>query len=319
MHLTRVPTEAIDTGHGLWHIRVRMEPHALARLQEDLRLNGQREPLTVRPDPDRTGSFQLVVGSRRLAAARALGWSTVLVRVLNLDPAQAATLALANEIDPAKSQTYLERGWAATRTQQLRADGGLPAGIRSMARELGMKRSTLANALRVGKSFPRPLVEGIADKLDIPLTEILDIPQAPLLVITSQDKASPKGLLTTAVEAHVARGNPLKAVQAEMASAVSSNQRRPSHDPSRNRLQRHGDARFELRMDAPASVLPAAQARTLAAELRAAADEIERTCPTAVQPGQWLDTYAGWVRWLGDKLRRWARKLLASLRGDSDG
>jgi hypothetical protein len=47
----------------------------LATLAESLRLHGLLHPIGVRPLP--TGRFEVVYGSRRLAAARSLGWTTI--------------------------------------------------------------------------------------------------------------------------------------------------------------------------------------------------------------------------------------------------
>lgn len=69
-----------------------VDPDALAELTESVRESGIHEPLIVRPLSD--GSYQLVAGSRRLAAARAVGLKTVPVVVRDYSDEEAEQVAL---------------------------------------------------------------------------------------------------------------------------------------------------------------------------------------------------------------------------------
>ena len=57
--------------------RKTFKPEDLKELQESLKVNGLLQPITVRPAPNKTGTFELIAGERRLRAAIALGWKTI--------------------------------------------------------------------------------------------------------------------------------------------------------------------------------------------------------------------------------------------------
>ncbi|MGN0843721.1 MAG: ParB N-terminal domain-containing protein [Kiritimatiellia bacterium] len=67
----RVPVSSIQIPD-----RVRKEIGDLKPLMESLQRIGQLNPITITPE------YQLVAGFRRLSAARALGWRTIEVRVI---------------------------------------------------------------------------------------------------------------------------------------------------------------------------------------------------------------------------------------------
>jgi ParB family chromosome partitioning protein len=58
----------------------------IPELAEDIRINGQLNPLSVRPRKER---FELIAGCRRRAALEHLGAETALVRIVDLDDEQA--------------------------------------------------------------------------------------------------------------------------------------------------------------------------------------------------------------------------------------
>jgi ParB/RepB/Spo0J family partition protein len=71
-HLERVPVAAIAAPDG-----DAPPPEAVERLAQQLRRQPQREPVLVTPLPRKEGAWRLVVGRKRLAAARHLGWQAL--------------------------------------------------------------------------------------------------------------------------------------------------------------------------------------------------------------------------------------------------
>lgn len=64
-----------------------------AELAESFKSNGLLQAVIARPHPKKKGWFELLVGERRLSAAKLLGWETIDARVgSNIDDAKAAEL-----------------------------------------------------------------------------------------------------------------------------------------------------------------------------------------------------------------------------------
>lgn len=304
--LDRIPLDSIRASHGRWPMRRHIDPVVVERLAEELARNGLRHPIVVTRGTDARRAFDLVLGRLRLAAAHALGWDDIETRVLQLAPADAATLVLAEEFQTSTDMTYLERGWAVVETMQLRRDSGLPSGVRATAQACGMSKSTLQNARRIGSALPRRLVLKACHELELSLRDIMTIEQAPLLVIAKHQERRP-ALLRTALAAHAEGRNPLHALRDVLEDAP---------DPI-NRLEERGDGRLNLRMDTPMAELSREAATDLATELREGADRLEALAgvrPTGVQTVQRLDAAAR-LRLRGLVLRaiRLLKALLAPL------
>jgi len=63
-------------------------------LAESMRVRGLEHPILVRPAPNNPGMFEVIAGSRRLAAARELGWKRIDARVVNADEVNALCMSL---------------------------------------------------------------------------------------------------------------------------------------------------------------------------------------------------------------------------------
>src|SRR5205823_14429182 len=64
-------------------------------LAESMKVRGLEHPILVRPAPDSPGMFEVIAGSRRLAAARQLEWKRIDARVLkDCDEVSALCLSL---------------------------------------------------------------------------------------------------------------------------------------------------------------------------------------------------------------------------------
>jgi ParB family chromosome partitioning protein len=123
-----------------WQPRSVVAEADIAELAESLREHGLVQPIVVRP---LAGRFQLIAGQRRLEAARRLGWTSVPVRVLEVDDRQMAEIAIVEnlqrrDLDPlekaASFRQYLAT-WQCTQDE--------------LAKRLSVDRSTVANLIRL--------------------------------------------------------------------------------------------------------------------------------------------------------------------------
>ena len=121
------------------------DPAALEALAESIRINGILQPLSVRRTAD---GWQLIAGERRLRAAKLAGLSQVPCLEVAADDAQAALLALLENLQR-EDLHYLEQ--AAALAAYLQTTG---AGREETARALGCSPSALANKLRLVRLSP---------------------------------------------------------------------------------------------------------------------------------------------------------------------
>lgn len=309
MSTKKVPVNRVDINHGRWHLRVHADPAGVEKLKHHFLLHGQREPLLVRPTPGQRPFYQLIAGVMRLEAARLLNWDHVLVRVVDVDEARAATLALTHEVQVAHAQSFLERGWAVVKTLELRHAAGLPTALRVVASDCMTTKSTLENAKKIGTALPCPTVRAVTSDLNIPLVTVLGIPQTPLLVIARQQPSLHRRLFEAAAHAHAKGDDPAVAVENALSPASEPGSHSdppvpPNEDRGRTRLGRRADGRLYLKMKEPATALSPAERRRLAQEFRSAARQLERPGRQdvqRVQPVQGLDKMTAW---LAQALRR---------------
>lgn len=121
----------------------------LDELKESLRTSGLLQPITVRPDPSRSG-FQLIAGERRWRAAQSLGWARIPAIVREVDDRTLLGLALVenlqrtdlNPLDEAQGYRRLMQEFGATQ--------------QSVAELVGKSRSTVANSIRI-LDLPTPV------------------------------------------------------------------------------------------------------------------------------------------------------------------
>jgi ParB/RepB/Spo0J family partition protein len=69
---------------------------------------GQLSPIMVRPSRE-NGSYQVVYGNRRLAAARTLGWKTILAEIVDINEVDALRIAFSENVNRKDFSDY-ERG-----------------------------------------------------------------------------------------------------------------------------------------------------------------------------------------------------------------
>lgn len=126
--------------------RAVFEEEGIEELAESLQSHGVLQPVVVR----RVGArYQLVVGERRVRAARHLGWETIPAIVQDVDDRTSAELALIENLQR-QDLDYLEE---AEGYHRLLTEFGMTQ--EDLARELGKSQSTIANKLRLLKLSPR--------------------------------------------------------------------------------------------------------------------------------------------------------------------
>lgn len=304
--MNQVPIHDIDAAHGLWHLRRVITPAAVRKLKTELEAEGQLTPLMVRAPKEPGGRLQLISGRLRLEAATALGWTHVQVRKYRVSIAEAASMALRAEYRTGQPQTYLERAWAAEHTRRLRAAGGEPAEIRPMAAACGLTRSTLWNAITIGRVVTPELVTDVAHKLDVPPEKFLSLPQAPLLAIAGEGVEGVAALLRTAAEAHIQGASATKAVRRalEPAQAVDN----PS---GKTQCVVTEDGQVSLTMGKEHPEFSPPEAVELARQLLIAARNVDGRRPIVGRIGQALDTF---TRKLWHRLRQLGRMLSLRVR-----
>ena len=201
--------------------RSTFETAALDELAQSIRTRGVLQPLLVRPHPSDTARFQIVAGERRWRAAGAAGLHEVPALVRETADADAAAVALVenlqrqdlNPLDEAEGYNRLLNQFGLTQDSLGQAVGKSRSHITNMLRLLNLP-ATVKDALRNGEisagharallTHPDPgsvLQDVIARALSVRQTEALaarkpspEIPEHPL---------SKRGPDTEALEHHL--------------------------------------------------------------------------------------------------------------------
>ncbi len=139
-----VPLSAIVAGDH--QPRKSFEPEALAELADSVRQKGILQPILVERAGE--GSYRIVAGERRFRAAQLAGLAEVPVLVRSFTEAERLEVALIENVQREDLNPLEE----AAAYQQLISLSGLSQ--EELARRVGKKRSTVANALRLLKLSP---------------------------------------------------------------------------------------------------------------------------------------------------------------------
>jgi len=136
--ILQVPLDQIETNP--LQPRRDFDPQELQQLKQSLESHGLLQPIVVRP----TGrGYQVVVGERRLRAAREAGWKEIPVRIVDLNDQQVFEAALIENLHRSdlnaieKAQGFAEYCHRYGVTHE------------ELARRLGLDRSTVSNFIRL--------------------------------------------------------------------------------------------------------------------------------------------------------------------------
>ena len=88
--LRNVPLDSLTAGLT----NVRSSPGDVSDLAQSIKTKGLEHPILIRPAPNNPGMFEVIAGSRRVAAVRELGMKRIHARVVNADDVQALTMSL---------------------------------------------------------------------------------------------------------------------------------------------------------------------------------------------------------------------------------
>jgi ParB family transcriptional regulator, chromosome partitioning protein len=117
----------------------------LSELAESIRLRGVLQPILVRPDPKKSGDYQIVAGERRFRASQKAGLEAVPVIIRELDELEVLEIAIIenvqrqdlNPIEEAEAYGQLMKRFG--RTQE------------GLAESVGKSRAHITNTLRLLK------------------------------------------------------------------------------------------------------------------------------------------------------------------------
>jgi len=152
-----------ELGEALAGLRLRDAEHLLAMR----RSIGEHGQLTAVCTYEVDGALEIFDGFKRVSGARVLGWSTVRVRVLDVDTAQATARIAA--LHGGRALTELEEGWI----------------VRALHREHDLSLGAIASALSRDKTWVwrrLTLVEGLTPSVQADVRLGLIAPRAALVV-----------------------------------------------------------------------------------------------------------------------------------------
>nr|WP_321984129.1 ParB/RepB/Spo0J family partition protein [uncultured Lichenicoccus sp.] len=136
-----LPVEALEAGP--FQPRQAMETEALAELAASIRSRGILQPILARPDPARSGIYQIIAGERRWRAAQLAGLHDVPVHIRALDDGDAMAAALVENLQRQDLNPIEE----AEGLQRLIGEFGLSHD--ELAGAIGKSRSHVANTVRL--------------------------------------------------------------------------------------------------------------------------------------------------------------------------
>lgn len=301
----KIAVASIDFDHGLWPVREFIRPEDVERLRSDIRANGLRDHIVVREDPGNPSRYQIVEGRVRLEVALTEEWPTIPARIESLSVGEAAVRVVASECATWSKRTLLERAWMVVDAQRSMEAARLPATLDAMEEAFSTSRSTLGNALQVGRHFPRRRIAAFAARFGVPIGRLLDVQQGVLLLIAQQPSADRYRLAEAALTAHLQGRSPMKIVERLIGS-------RKTEPP---RLEVTGSGQLRLQNGRPLKEMSASELRSLAQnceKVGATLRELSNTRPIGEQGIQELD---GLWRKVPALLRSWIRRVDAWCRG----
>lgn len=125
--------------------RTVFDPEDLAELVHSIREFGVLQPIVVRPHPDETGKYELVMGERRLRATKAAGLDSIPAVVKDTANEDMLRDALLENLHRSQLNPLEE----ASAYQQLLADFGITQ--EELASRIGRSRPQISNTLRLLK------------------------------------------------------------------------------------------------------------------------------------------------------------------------
>lgn len=152
---TVVPIDLDRIVDSPYQPRTRYDGTELQLLAEQLRAQGQDEPVRVRHMSD--GRYELISGHRRVRAASLIGWKQVDARILDLDDC-AAKIATLTSNESHVGLSDFERGTA----YQVALTDGLAKNQQEVASMFGCSQGRVSQCLSVAR-LPEPIAALLRD------------------------------------------------------------------------------------------------------------------------------------------------------------
>jgi ParB family chromosome partitioning protein len=150
---------------------LRMEMAGVEELAHSIEQNGLLQPVVVRPTED---AFELVAGSRRLAACSMLGWSKILCHVMQLDDKEAFRLSLVENIQR-RTLNPLEEAEALKKYVE---DFGY-GGVSELAKKVGKSQEYITRRIQLLELPPKVKDELMRCRITVAAAQELHSLQAP--------------------------------------------------------------------------------------------------------------------------------------------
>lgn len=314
-----IPIDLIDISRRAWSIREWVDDEETDALAASIRESARIDmPITVRPAGDDT--YELIVGLRRVLAARKAGLREIDAVVRQLSDGDAFLVAL-REDACRKALTTLEFGWALLR---LRADWSEerygPYRQKRLAELLGVAENSVSEPMRIAEAIPRDRLAAAGGRHGIPITRLAGLGRKvlrPLRAVAADERERLLGEIAHAVaEAERDQGEPLdvKALTDIAFSAIGTIRRGRPEEPCT--ITARADGRLSLTIRRPVAEWSAEHRKRFVNEVGPLLDEaraLEGESAESISRSGMLARLASRVRSVVDGLRQ--AKIRANLVG----
>jgi len=176
MSVEEIPIDKIDEPSFI--TRVWMSEEGLEQLKQSLKEHGQLQPIVVTKKGRR---FELLIGHRRLTAAKQLGWKTIQARIVKADGAKKIILSETENIVRENEDPMTE----ALRFKQLHDTYGMV--YEAIAAQLGVSGAYVRNRVRL-LDLPEEVQALVAARALSPshALELLRLPKPDYMIIIAK-------------------------------------------------------------------------------------------------------------------------------------
>lgn len=316
-----LPLDLIDLSRRSWSIREWVDYEETDALAVSIRESGRIDvPIIVRPAGDHT--YELIVGLRRVLAARKAGLREIDAVVRQLSDSDAFLVAL-REDACRKALTTLELGWALLR---LRAEWSEerygPYRQKRLAELVGVAESSVSEPMRIAEAIPRDKLAEAGGQHGIPIARLAGLGRKalrPLRAVAADERERLVGEITHAIaEAERDRGEPLdvRGLTDVAFSAIGTVRRGRPEEPCT--ITARADGRLSLTVRRPVGEWSAGQRRRFVIAVGPLLDEaraLEGESSESISRSGMLARLASTVRSVVDGLRQ--AKIRANLLGSN--
>lgn len=252
----RIPLDQIDAGPKTWSLREWVDDAEIDALAETIRANGGVDvPITIRPAG--SCSYVLVVGMRRVTAARRAGLQEIDAFVRSVSDTAALLIAIREDASR-KDLTTLELGWALLRLREnwpVEVYG--PYRQRHLAALVGAAENSISEPIRIAEAVPRDLLIAAGEEYGVAISRLAGLGRKALRPIRAAAVSERLGLIRKAVcaiaeaERDLDRPLDMSNLTNVALSAIRAKRRGRPEEPCT--LMTRADGRLELTIRRPLS------------------------------------------------------------------